>query len=1001
MRATRAAIVAVVLTASAAAAEEFQVPLTVQESAGVQRKAEPVSGGLPLPKGRFRKDQAFAIARADGTPVPCQVLPLVVETDGTLRWVLVDFQDDLAAGAGAAYLLKAAKPAGRPTQTLKVDETPEGVTVDTGKIRFTVSRQKPFGLFDSVAVGGNAVVSGGEASYVQMQGRKAWNDTGQWQPRKFLAGPPETLRLWYAGPMRVTIEAAGHFAGDPLKAGYRAYLTAWAGQGRVHVKYSLTNSNPDQYTHILVGRSTVELKVAAGDGVLLGAARPLAARGEGWIHQGLRADGPTLAAAKAGAGQEPLWTRADRKETAAGWIAAGDPAVFVCDVLFSTDPPRRLAAGPGRLVLEPIAEPFDAPADARGRRPGRPWAAEGFWLFDCSHHTSEYLIDFAAPADSPALDRLAKAARSRPWALAPGQYYSACEALSVGHFGTLDDEKACYQAWGWKYTEKQVPQAPHPAAGAFVAGEDNHYESECDSVQGLLLMYLRTGRRGWFDLAEAWARYHMDLEAWRTDGWRWKDGAIWFPQGGPLGTNPVRQKWNFTWGPDWGERQGNPDCADLWRHAMAKSCYCHFYGSGLADWFSLTGDRDALEAAIDDVETKDDEFRRYRKFTPGKTPIACIRGFGRGFEVMMRVLMADPGNTYVADLSHLAARTLWQSPMLDERGFHIGRFGGLDVKDLSPNVQRWMADRGITFTASGGAVNALKKGGASWPIRYYDGTWMHAYVQNGADLYARHFDDEDMRDFTIAFAEMSATFMLSPKCHQTWYKTAFDVPDLGMVFDPWAFDHTSTTDGEGCQHSGYYTRFYPDACAKGYSWTGEKRLLEKGKEFWYYGSKREYQTRGYRGGKDEVGKFAGHIPPKDDEAMSVSRLFYEWSHPRRDDRPPEAVKDLAVRLLGDGKAEVRFTAPADLGGGRVARYQVKAAPLPIAPYEEWDYARDAGKKQNWWRAVNCKGEPAPAGPGAAERFVVTGVPEGGTLYFAVRSFDDSENRSAISNVATP
>ena len=43
---------------------------------------------------------------------------------------------------------------------------------------------------------------------------------------------------------------------------------------------------------------------------------------------------------------------------------------------------------------------------------------------------------------------------------------------------------------------------------------------------------------------------------------------------------------------------------------------------------------------------------------------------------MMRVLMADPQNDYIRDLCHLSARTLWESPLLDERGFHCSRIGG-------------------------------------------------------------------------------------------------------------------------------------------------------------------------------------------------------------------------------------------------------------------------------------------------------------------------------------
>jgi len=242
--------------------------------------------------------------------------------------------------------------------------------------------------------------------------------------------------------------------------------------------------------------------------------------------------------------------------------------------------------------------------------------------------------------------------------------------------------------------------------------------------------------------------------------------------------------------------------------------------------------------------------------------------------------------------------------------------------------------------------------------------------------------------------------MLSPKCHQTWYYTFFDVPDRGMVFDPWVYEHSDTNDGIGCVHSGWYTRFYPDACAKGYSLTGDGHLIERAKEFWGYGSRRAYQTKAPTCGPDEVGQFLGHTPPKDDTVLEASRLMYEVSHGRSDDQPPTAVSDLSVTLLGDGKAEIRFTAGADAGSGRVVRYQVKASELPVASYEQWDFARDDGKKQNWWRAVNCKGEPAPGKPGAKERFVVTGVPKGKAVHFAIRSFDDSSNLSAISNVAT-
>jgi hypothetical protein len=994
---------ALVLSTSLAAAE-FQVSLTVREPAGVQRRAEPVSGGVPLPRGKFAADQPLRVTTADGRPVPCQVLPLVVEKDGTARWVLVDFQGNFEPDAAVTYVLRPGR-ATEPERPLRVTDDAAGIAVDTGAVRFTISRDKPFGAFSTVRAGDREVVTGGRATYTALQGRSGWDDAAMWQPREFVAGPPETLRTWHAGPMRVTVEASGRFIGDPCGMRYRAWITAWAGSSRVYVKYSLVNANPDRRTAVPVTRSAITLQVPDAKGARIGAAETLQAAGAGWLHAGLDAarspkDAPAF---RAGDGPKELWAGALPDRTAGGWVATG--GVLACDVLFASNPARRLEAGDGRIVLEGVAPRFDAVADRDGRHRAQPYEARAFWLYDCSHHSSEYLLDLAAPQDAAACDALAGAARNRLWIQAPPAYYADVEAVAQGSFGTLDDEMATYRTWGWTWDEKREPRAPAPGGGQFVAWEDNHYESEADSVQGLLLMYLRTGERGWFDQAEGWARYHMDLESWRTDGWRWKDGAVWFPQGGPQGNMRVRQDWNFTWGPDWAERKGNADCIDLWRHSQAKACYCHFYGSGLVDYYLLTGERDALEAALDNVETKDEEFRRSKKYEPGKTPIGETRGFGRGFEVMMRVLEADPSNAFVEDLCRLAARTLWQSPLLDERGFHCRGEGaeaaGLPAKELSPKVRAWMAERGITFTVQGDKVDALSKNGLTWKVRSFGGTWEHAYVHSAADMYARHFDDEDLRDFVVGFAQMTRKYLQSPKCHQTWYKTHFDVPDLGVIFDPWVIEHADTTDGHGCVHSGYYTRFFPDACARGYAFTGERALLEKAKEFWDWGSKRRYQTKDVFAGPDEVGMFAGHVPPKDDEVLSTARLFREWSHPRSDAQPPAAVRDLAVRLLGDGEAEVRFTAPADAGGGRVVRYQVKAAPLPLAAYDNWDYARDLGRRRNWWMAANCRDEPAPAAPGTSERFIVRGVPSGETLYFAVRAYDDSWNRSAMSNVAKP
>jgi hypothetical protein len=357
--------------------------------------------------------------------------------------------------------------------------------------------------------------------------------------------------------------------------------------------------------------------------------------------------------------------------------------------------------------------------------------------------------------------------------------------------------------------------------------------------------------------------------------------------------------------------------------------------------------------------------------------------------------MVRPENPILQKLVDLCRDTFVNLPgqYLDERGVYAVVANKSPKRYITEGIKKFMAENGITADDSGTFRDAS---GNSWKSRDIGGTWMISYIHGACNLLAEQTGDEDLMDYAVASGHFTARFMLSPVAKQTWYYTALDIPRKGDIWDEWKYDGRQRNEfGEGPKHSGWYTRFFPDCCARAYSWTGEEHLLQKAKEFWSFGNRRRYQTTKLT----QKHNFASHHPPKDDSILSTVRLFYEHSHPRRDTKTPQAIRDLTVKRLGSGRAVISFTAPADIGG-RVTRYQVKVAALPILPYEDWDYPRDSGRRRNWWRATNCKGEPEPAQAGAKESFVVTDVPDapGRPLFFAVRSFDDSSNRSVISNV---
>src|SRR5689334_13059769 len=85
------------MTSSAEPRQQTIVPLTLVASTGTAssftRSAEPVTVGLPFPRGLARDISEVALYRSDA-PVRVQGRVLDRWPDGSLRWALLDFQAD-------------------------------------------------------------------------------------------------------------------------------------------------------------------------------------------------------------------------------------------------------------------------------------------------------------------------------------------------------------------------------------------------------------------------------------------------------------------------------------------------------------------------------------------------------------------------------------------------------------------------------------------------------------------------------------------------------------------------------------------------------------------------------------------------------------------------------------------------------------------------------------------------------------------------------------------
>jgi hypothetical protein len=105
-----------------------------------------------------------------------------------------------------------------------------------------------------------------------------------------------------------------------------------------------------------------------------------------------------------------------------------------------------------------------------------------------------------------------------------------------------------------------------------------------------------------------------------------------------------------------------------------------------------------------------------------------------------------------------------------------------------------------------------------------------------------------------------------------------------------------------------------------------------------------------------------------------------------DSIPPAAAGDLAAAALGLDRVVLALTAPGDDGpAGRAARYDLRVATSPLTP-------------ENFARATQLCGEPAPAAAGAPDTLFATGLVPGRSYFFALKTTDDGGNRSPLSNV---
>jgi hypothetical protein len=120
--------------------------LTVHDSTGIGRTDEAVVSGVPIAPGAVSNTNRLVLLNADGRRLPMQADALARWNDGSAKWVLVTTpRVSLAAGKSARLTLvcepgDAMGNRSRDKDSIQLGETPGGLRVDNGRVRFLIRR---------------------------------------------------------------------------------------------------------------------------------------------------------------------------------------------------------------------------------------------------------------------------------------------------------------------------------------------------------------------------------------------------------------------------------------------------------------------------------------------------------------------------------------------------------------------------------------------------------------------------------------------------------------------------------------------------------------------------------------------------------------------------------------------------------------------------------------------------------------------------------------------
>lgn len=191
-------------------ADAVEIPLIINNYLSLNMSNLYFSGGVPFGLGELKTLSNLELADDQGNIIPFQAKILSRWTDKTIKWVFLNFKSEVAAGKQRQYYLKYADSIQKQETDsgLYLKETPEEITVNTGKIQFSLNK-KSFYLFDNVWLDKNSDGKFDENEIVSSKNELALVHNG----KEYYSHLDKNYKITIEerGPLKACLKAQGWF----------------------------------------------------------------------------------------------------------------------------------------------------------------------------------------------------------------------------------------------------------------------------------------------------------------------------------------------------------------------------------------------------------------------------------------------------------------------------------------------------------------------------------------------------------------------------------------------------------------------------------------------------------------------------------------------------------------------------------------------------------------------------------------------------------------------